>query len=206
MATLREPASRGQASPRSRDLWQPSPFFVLEPSTVMRDFRELREVDIDRAVSVGTFLVPLRLRGDLLFRGALGYPVFLLGVFGAIASLIAGLEARAPSRELPCGLPRLRVQHLSRQPVSEHRAAMFHRRRGVRRLARRSTRGLASSCGDGRHIPAGSGAGCARQCEVGHVLRAGRHTHAGSRVHRARSPCQLDDPGSALQRAPQSVS
>ena len=53
----------------------------------MRDFRELREVDIDRAVSAGLFS-SLGPYGDILFRGALGYPVFLLGVFGAIASLV----------------------------------------------------------------------------------------------------------------------
>jgi len=64
-----------------------SPFFALEPSTVMRDFRELREVDIDRAVSAGLFS-SLSDYGAILFRGALGYPVFLLGVFGAMASLI----------------------------------------------------------------------------------------------------------------------
>lgn len=63
-----------------------SPFFFLEPSTVMRDFRELREVDIDRAVSAGLFS-SLGHYGEILFRGALGYPVFLLGVFGAIASV-----------------------------------------------------------------------------------------------------------------------
>lgn len=63
-----------------------SPFFVLEPSTVMRDFRELREVDIDRAVSAGLFS-SLAHYGEILFRGALGFPVFLLGVFGAIMSL-----------------------------------------------------------------------------------------------------------------------
>jgi hypothetical protein len=62
-----------------------SPFFVLEPSTVIRDFRELREVDIDRAVSAGMFS-SLGHYSEMLFKGALGYPVFLLGVLGAIVS------------------------------------------------------------------------------------------------------------------------
>lgn len=64
-----------------------SPFFVVEPSAVMRDFRELREVDIDRAVSAGLFS-SLPDYVALLFRGALGSPVFVLAVFGAIAALL----------------------------------------------------------------------------------------------------------------------
>jgi hypothetical protein len=63
-----------------------SPFFVLEPSAVIRDFRELREVDIDRAVSAGVFS-SLGHYVEILFSGALGYPVFLLSVLGAIVSL-----------------------------------------------------------------------------------------------------------------------
>lgn len=63
-----------------------SPFFFLEPSAVIRDFRELREVDIDRAVSGGLFS-SLAEYGELLFTGALGYAVCVLSVFGAIAAL-----------------------------------------------------------------------------------------------------------------------
>ena len=63
-----------------------SPFFFLEPTTVVRDFRELREVDIDRAVGAGLFSsLPAYL--DILLHGAAGAPVFVLGLFGALASL-----------------------------------------------------------------------------------------------------------------------
>jgi 4-amino-4-deoxy-L-arabinose transferase-like glycosyltransferase len=63
-----------------------SPFFLLEPSTVIRDFTELREVDIDRAVSAGLFSSAAHYAG-ILFRGALGVPVFLLALLGAVLSL-----------------------------------------------------------------------------------------------------------------------
>jgi hypothetical protein len=64
-----------------------SPFFVLEPSTIARDFRELREVDIDRAVAVALFSsLPTYLR--ILSSGAVGFPVFCLGVSGAILAFV----------------------------------------------------------------------------------------------------------------------
>jgi hypothetical protein len=71
-----------------------SPFFLLEPSTVARDFRELRAVDLDRAVGVGLFS-SFPAYAKLLFGVALGYPIFLLGVLGGILAL---------SRDWPRGL------------------------------------------------------------------------------------------------------
>jgi hypothetical protein len=65
-----------------------SPFFVFEPSTVARDFRELREVDLDRALHVGAFSsFPAYAR--LLFDVALGPAVFLLSLVGAALALAA---------------------------------------------------------------------------------------------------------------------
>jgi hypothetical protein len=60
-----------------------SPFFVLEPATIVRDFRELREVDIDRAVTVALFS-SARLYAELLAVGALGYAGAGLSLVGAI--------------------------------------------------------------------------------------------------------------------------
>jgi hypothetical protein len=68
-----------------------SPFFALEPAAVMRDFKELREVDIDRAVGVGLFSSFLPY-GSILFKGALGPPVFLLAIFGAVVALVQDLR------------------------------------------------------------------------------------------------------------------
>jgi Dolichyl-phosphate-mannose-protein mannosyltransferase len=58
-----------------------SPFFFLEPNTVVRDFTELRAVDIDRAVNAGYFS-SLPAYGWLLLK-AVGYPVFLLALAGS---------------------------------------------------------------------------------------------------------------------------
>jgi len=60
-----------------------SPFFALEPGTVVRDFRELREVDIDRAMSVAVFSsAPAYAR--ILATGAVGFPVAALSVVGVV--------------------------------------------------------------------------------------------------------------------------
>jgi hypothetical protein len=62
-----------------------SPFFFLELKAVARDFTELREVDIDRAVrlgwssSMGAYLV--------LLERAVTWPVLLLAVWGLVVSL-----------------------------------------------------------------------------------------------------------------------
>jgi len=64
-----------------------SPFFVLEPSVIVRDFRELRAVDIDRAVGIGMFssFWPY---ARLLATGASGFPVFWLATAGSLIALI----------------------------------------------------------------------------------------------------------------------
>ena len=62
-----------------------SPFFAFEPSAVVRDLTELREVDIDRAVTHGLFS-SLPAYTGLLAR-AVGAPVFVLGIGGALLAL-----------------------------------------------------------------------------------------------------------------------
>jgi len=62
-----------------------SPFFFVEPRTVIRDFTELREVDIDRAVSAGWFSsLPTY---SWLLGKALGWPVCVLSVVGGVMAL-----------------------------------------------------------------------------------------------------------------------
>jgi hypothetical protein len=64
-----------------------SPFFVIEWSSVVRDFRELHKVDIQRAVTHGLFSSMSRYIGMLAVE-ALGWPVFALGVAGMAIGLV----------------------------------------------------------------------------------------------------------------------
>lgn len=63
-----------------------SPFFLLEPSVVVRDFTELRSVDIDRAVGSGLFS-SLGPYVHILATGAVGVPVAALALVGALHDL-----------------------------------------------------------------------------------------------------------------------
>ncbi|HEX7085698.1 MAG TPA: glycosyltransferase family 39 protein [Vicinamibacterales bacterium] len=63
-----------------------SPFFFFEPAVIIRDFTELREVDIDRAVQSGLFSSAGHY-ARLLFGGALGLPVAVLALLGMVLSL-----------------------------------------------------------------------------------------------------------------------
>jgi len=63
-----------------------SPFFFLEPTAVIRDIRELREVNIDRAVRHGLFSSAGAYAG--LFVRSLGYPIAVLAVAGSILALL----------------------------------------------------------------------------------------------------------------------
>ena len=63
-----------------------SPFFFFEPKVVVRDFTELRVVDIDRAVSAGWFSsLPTY---SWLLKKALGWPVFALSLAGSVLALV----------------------------------------------------------------------------------------------------------------------
>ena len=64
-----------------------SPFFFFEPGIVIRDFTELRHVDIDRAVGSGLFS-SLGPYSRLLFFEAVGAPVAFLAVGGAAVALV----------------------------------------------------------------------------------------------------------------------
>jgi hypothetical protein len=62
-----------------------SPFFVLEPGVLVRDFTELRQVDIDRAVGSGLFS-SIDTYGALLPK-AMGWPTVVLGLVGILSML-----------------------------------------------------------------------------------------------------------------------
>ena len=62
-----------------------SPFFVLEPGVILRDFTELRQVDIDRAVGSGLFS-SIDTYGALLPR-AMGWPTVVLALAGILSML-----------------------------------------------------------------------------------------------------------------------
>ena len=78
-----------------------SPFFFVEPHTVVRDFTELREVDIDRAVSAGWFS-SLPAYGWLLAK-AVGWPVLALGLLGAVVALVTGWRRGVLLVSFPAG-------------------------------------------------------------------------------------------------------
>ena len=62
-----------------------SPFFVLEPGVIVRDFTELRQVDIDRAVGSGLFS-SIETYAGMLPR-AMGWPTVVFAIAGILVML-----------------------------------------------------------------------------------------------------------------------
>ena len=65
-----------------------SPYFLIEIPTVIRDFRGLREADIDRAVVSGAF-ASLGSYLTMLSSDAAGWPVFATGIAGMALALVS---------------------------------------------------------------------------------------------------------------------
>ncbi|HSC26187.1 MAG TPA: glycosyltransferase family 39 protein, partial [Vicinamibacterales bacterium] len=65
-----------------------SPFIAVEPATAWRDIVANREIVVDRGLSAGAFTPAFRY-AELLWRDALGIPVFVAGLAGALWMLVA---------------------------------------------------------------------------------------------------------------------
>jgi dolichyl-phosphate-mannose-protein mannosyltransferase len=65
-----------------------TPFFFFEPQTALRDMVAVREIDIDRAVVTGVF-TSFYSYVEILFREAVGWPVFVLSLVGFVWALAA---------------------------------------------------------------------------------------------------------------------
>jgi hypothetical protein len=66
-----------------------TPFIVAEPRTALRDISGVREVDIDRALAGGGPFTSLGPYARMLLHDAMGWPVCIAAVVGAVASLVS---------------------------------------------------------------------------------------------------------------------
>lgn len=76
-----------------------SPFFVLEPGAIVRDFTELRQVDIDRAVGSGLFS-SLDAYAAMLPK-AMGWPAAILALAGILMMLARDWRRALPLAVFP---------------------------------------------------------------------------------------------------------
>ena len=176
-----------------------SPFFVLEPGVILRDFTELRQVDIDRAVGSGLFS-SIDTYGALLPR-AMGWPTVVLALAGILSMLWRDWRRALPLAVFPLAFmvfvantfPASRYLNIIIPTVAVAAACGAA---GLLRVIRPAASLAFAAVVVLAAIPAACG-----QRPMGSLFRTARHADPRGSVHRTRSPAGNHDSRSAVQRA-----